>query len=258
MNPFPLRLLPGADLRRAVEECLAVHGQVAAFVLSGIGSLGQGRIRYAGQREEAAIAGPLELLSLAGSISPEGAHLHMAVSTASGQVLGGHVCHGNTIGTTAELLIAFLPEWRFSREYDNVSGYRELVVRSSPSERKSMFDHVGFGVTDIARSKAFFLEALRPLGVAVVMEGPYGVGMGRNGKPSLWLFETNEVPARLHIAFAAASRAEVDAFYRAALAAGGKDNGAPGLRPHYHPNYYGAFVIGPDGHNLEAVCHAPE
>ena len=121
-----------------------------------------------------------------------------------------------------------------------------------------MFDHVGIGVTNLADSKAFFLQALAPLQATVAMEGPYGVGIGRNRKPSLWLVETKERPARLHIAFAAATRAEVDAFYRAALAAGGTDNGPPGLRPHYHPNYYGAFVIGPDGHNVEAVCHEPE
>lgn len=121
-----------------------------------------------------------------------------------------------------------------------------------------MFDHIGFGVSDLARSKAFFLGALRPLGVSVVMEGPYGVGLGRDGKPTLWIHETTEKPARLHIAIAARTRAEVDAFHRAALAAGAKDNGTPGLRPHYHSNYYGAFVIGPDGHNVEAVCHQPQ
>jgi catechol 2,3-dioxygenase-like lactoylglutathione lyase family enzyme len=122
----------------------------------------------------------------------------------------------------------------------------------------AMFDHVGFGVTNLAESKAFFLKALRPLGVTVAMEGPYGVGMGQNNKPSMWLHETNEPPARLHLAFVAANRNQVDEFYRAAMAAGGQDNGAPGLRPHYHPDYYGAFVIGPDGHNVEAVCHRPE
>jgi catechol 2,3-dioxygenase-like lactoylglutathione lyase family enzyme len=90
------------------------------------------------------------------------------------------------------------------------------------------------------------------------MEGPYGVGIGQNNKPSLWLHDSKERTAPLHIAFVAANRAEVEAFYTAALAAGGKDNGAPGLRPHYHPNYYGAFVIGPDGHNVEAVCHRAE
>ena len=121
-----------------------------------------------------------------------------------------------------------------------------------------MFDHVGFGVTNLPASKSFFLSALRPLGVSLVMEGAYGVGMGKDGKPSLWLYETGEKPARLHIAIAAATRAEVDAFYQAALAAGGKDHGAPGVRPHSHPNYYGAFVIGPDGHNIEAVSHKAE
>ena len=121
-----------------------------------------------------------------------------------------------------------------------------------------MFDHVGFGVTDYDASKSFFLKALEPLGVGVVMEGPYGLGLGRDGKPSLWLHASEARPAPLHIAFTASDRAQVDAFHRAALEAGGRDNGAPGLRPHYHANYYGAFVIGPDGHNVEAVCHKPE
>lgn len=120
-----------------------------------------------------------------------------------------------------------------------------------------MFDHLGLGVSDYAASKEFFLKALTPLGVSVAMEGPHGVGMGKNGKPSLWLFQSDAKPAPMHLAFAADDRAQVDAFYRAALAAGGKDNGAPGLRPHYHPHYYGAFVYGPDGHNVEAVCHKP-
>jgi catechol 2,3-dioxygenase-like lactoylglutathione lyase family enzyme len=121
-----------------------------------------------------------------------------------------------------------------------------------------MFDHVGFSVTNVAESKAFYLQALAPLGVELAMEGPYGVGMGRHRKPSLWISETKEQPTHMHLAFTADSRQQVDAFYQAALAAGGKDNGAPGLRPHYHANYYGAFVIGPDGHNVEAVCHKPE
>jgi len=120
-----------------------------------------------------------------------------------------------------------------------------------------MFDHLGFGVTSLAESKAFFLQVLAPLGVAVAMEGPSGIGLGRHGKPSLWLHETRDTPAPLHIAVAADNRAAVDAFHRAALAAGGRDNGAPGLRPHYHAHYYAAFVIGPDGHNVEAVCHRP-
>src|SRR5205809_5078439 len=121
-----------------------------------------------------------------------------------------------------------------------------------------MFDHVKFGVSDYAASKAFFLKALEPLGVAVVMEGQYGLGLGQKGKPSLWMHQTSEKPAPLHLAFVAESRKQVEAFHRAALEAGGKDNGAPGLRPHYHANYYAAFVIGPDGHNIEVVCHEPE
>lgn len=121
-----------------------------------------------------------------------------------------------------------------------------------------MFDHLGFGVTDLPASKAFFVQALAPLGAAVVMEGPWGVGIGQKQKPSLWLYEAETPPAPLHIAFVAESRADVEAFHRAALAAGGTDNGAPGLRPHYHANYYGAFVIGPDGHNVEAVCHTAQ
>lgn len=121
-----------------------------------------------------------------------------------------------------------------------------------------MFDHLGFGVTDYAASKSFFLKALEPLGVGIVMEGEHGLGIGTKDKPSLWLFQTSDKPLPMHIAFTAETRQQVEDFYRAALAAGGKDNGAPGIRPHYHPNYYGAFVIGPDGHNVEAVCHRPE
>ncbi|MBO4122741.1 VOC family protein [Cupriavidus gilardii] len=123
-----------------------------------------------------------------------------------------------------------------------------------------MFDHLKFGVTDYAASKAFFLKALEPLGVTVASEGApsYGIEICPPGKPSLCLFQTNEKPAHLHLAFKAETRQQVDAFYRAALQAGAKDNGAPGLRPHYHPNYYAAFVIGPDGHNIEVVCHKPE
>jgi len=123
-----------------------------------------------------------------------------------------------------------------------------------------MFDHVKFGVSDFAASKAFFLKALEPLGLEVVGEGPptYGVELCADGKTSLVLFQTDEKPAHLHLAFVADRREQVDAFYRAALAAGARDNGAPGLRPHYHANYYAAFVIGPDGHNIEVVCHAPD
>ena len=124
-----------------------------------------------------------------------------------------------------------------------------------------MFDHVKFGVSDYAASKAFYLKALEPLGVVVVSEGAptYGVELCTpEGKVSLCLFQTEEKPAHLHVAFVAESRQQVEAFYRAALQSGGKDNGAPGLRPHYHANYYAAFVIDPDGHNIEAVCHEAE
>ena len=123
-----------------------------------------------------------------------------------------------------------------------------------------MFDHVVFGVSDYAASKAFFVKALEPLGVTVVSEGPLGIELCRpNNVSSLCIrLKREEKPAHLHLAFTAENRGQVDAFHRAALATGAKDNGAPGLRPNYHANYYAAFVIGPDGHNIEAVCHEPE
>ncbi len=123
-----------------------------------------------------------------------------------------------------------------------------------------MFDHVKFGVSDYAASKAFFIKALAPLGVVAGGEGEpsYGIELCGKNNASLCLFHATDKAAPLHFAFVAGSRKEVDAFYRAALDAGGKGNGAPGLRPCYHANYYAAFVIGPDGHNIEAVCHAPE
>jgi len=123
-----------------------------------------------------------------------------------------------------------------------------------------MFDHVKFGVSDYATSKTFFLKSLEPLGVTAGAEGEpsYGIELCGASNSSLCLFQAKDKPAPLHIAFVAGTREQVKAFYRAALEAGGKDNGEPGLRPHYHANYYAAFVIGPDGHNIEAVCHAPE
>ena len=120
-----------------------------------------------------------------------------------------------------------------------------------------MFDHAVFGVSDYAVSKAFFLKALEPLGVTDFTEGPLGIEIVGSNNASLCLFQTAEKPARLHLAFKAETRRQVEEFHRAALAAGGKDNGAPGLRPQYHAHYYAAFVIGPDGHNIEAVCHEP-
>ena len=127
-----------------------------------------------------------------------------------------------------------------------------------------MLDHVGFAVSDFARSKAFYEQALAPLGYSVFREvtpgetgGGARVGFWANGKPDFWIGTGTALKGRLHVAFVAKDRATVDAFYHAALKVGGTDNGAPGMRPHYHPNYYGAFVLDPDGHNVEAVCRAP-
>ena len=127
-----------------------------------------------------------------------------------------------------------------------------------------MIDHIGMPVSDLPRATEFYLKALAPLGISIVLqvsseqtgEGA-AVGFGAQGKPFFWIGEGKATSDHVHVAFAAQSRANVDAFYQAALAAGGKDNGAPGLRPHYHANYYGAFVLDPDGNNVEAVCHAP-
>lgn len=123
-----------------------------------------------------------------------------------------------------------------------------------------MFDHVKFGVSDFEASKTFFAKALAPLGVAITAEGvpSYGVELCSHERASLCLFQTTEKPAHLHLAFAADTREQVDAFYRAALEAGAADNGAPGIRSQYNAHYYAAFVIGPDGHNIEAVCQHPE
>ena len=121
-----------------------------------------------------------------------------------------------------------------------------------------MFDHIVFGVSDYEASKAFFLKALKPIGIAVVSEGPLGIELSSDGKSSLCIRRIEEKPAHLLLAFTAESREEVEEFHRAALEACAKDNGAPGLRPQYHSNYYAAFVIGPDGHNIEVVCHEPE
>jgi catechol 2,3-dioxygenase-like lactoylglutathione lyase family enzyme len=126
-----------------------------------------------------------------------------------------------------------------------------------------MIDHVGFPVSDYARAKAFYEQALKPLGYVVVMEvqqdahDAKACGFGAGGKPDFWIGGEGRLDKPLHIAIAARDRAAVDAFYKAAIAAGATDNGPPGIRAHYHPNYYGAFVRDPDGHNIEAVCHSP-
>ena len=121
-----------------------------------------------------------------------------------------------------------------------------------------MIDHTGLTVSDVGKSKAFYRAALAPLGYALLMEFEDAAGFGVAPKPDFWIGQGKLSGTPGHVAFAAASRNEVDAFYKTAMAAGGKDNGPPGLRPHYHANYYGAFVLDPDGHNVEAVCHAPE
>jgi catechol 2,3-dioxygenase-like lactoylglutathione lyase family enzyme len=122
-----------------------------------------------------------------------------------------------------------------------------------------MFDHVGLNVRDYAQSRAFYEQALRPLGYAVVLafDEWKSAGFGQTGKPEFWISEREPFGTGTHVAFACSDRATVDAFHAAALAAGGADNGAPGVREHYHPSYYGAFVHDPDGNNIEAVCHAP-
>lgn len=117
-----------------------------------------------------------------------------------------------------------------------------------------MIDHINIRVSDYANSKRFYAAALAPLGYSLLLEGASGAGFGRSRKPDFWIKQG--APSRtIHIAFASDDRAIVDAFHRAALSAGGQDNGAPGLRPEYHPGYYGAFVLDPDGYNIEAVCH---
>jgi catechol 2,3-dioxygenase-like lactoylglutathione lyase family enzyme len=120
-----------------------------------------------------------------------------------------------------------------------------------------MIDHTGVTVSDVAKSKAFYRAALAPLGYAVIVDADQYAGFGVPPKPDFWIGHgTPNVPP-VHVAFRTESRTQVDAFYRAAIGAGGRDNGGPGPRPHYHSHYYGAFVLDPDGHNVEAVCHAP-
>ncbi|HVG52280.1 MAG TPA: VOC family protein [Xanthobacteraceae bacterium] len=129
-----------------------------------------------------------------------------------------------------------------------------------------MIDHIGFPVSDYEKSKRFYEQALKPLGYTIVKEVPAegnpsgapATGFGADGKPDFWIGAEGGIDKPLHIAIAVPTRAMVDAFHKAALAAGGKDNGGPGLRPHYHKNYYAAFVFDPDGHNMEAVCHKAE
>jgi catechol 2,3-dioxygenase-like lactoylglutathione lyase family enzyme len=128
----------------------------------------------------------------------------------------------------------------------------------------SSLDHIGIAVTNYAASKDFYVKALAPLGLELVKEvtpemsgdGSRAAGFGANGRPFFWI-GTGPAPSRVHVALTAPSRGVVDKFYTNGLAVGGRDNGAPGVRAYYHPNYYGAFILDPDGHNIEAVCHLP-
>jgi catechol 2,3-dioxygenase-like lactoylglutathione lyase family enzyme len=146
-----------------------------------------------------------------------------------------------------------------------VRSYRPRLRYSSAigaMMRSGMLDHTGIAVSDLNKSRAFYIKALGPLSISLVMEvtaeqtgdGAHA-GFGKDGKPFFWIGSGGRPSGPAHFAFTAKSRDEVVAFHRAALAAGGKDNGPPGLRPHYHANYYGAFVVDPDGNNIEAVCH---
>jgi catechol 2,3-dioxygenase-like lactoylglutathione lyase family enzyme len=122
--------------------------------------------------------------------------------------------------------------------------------------KKNRLDHIALTVRDYKKSKSFYQKALEPLGYRLLMEFDENVGgFGTEEKPDFWIGQGRPTKSPVHVAFASAQRSSVDAFHAAAIEAGGEDNGAPGLRPHYHPHYYGAFVIDPDGNNIEAVCH---
>ncbi len=128
MKVIPLRLPPGADLRRALEVWMGEQQEQGGCVISAVGSLSIAQLRFAGAAEATAIRGDLEILSLSGTLSPDGAHLHIAISGSSGAVIGGHLCAGSLVRTTAELVIGLLPEWRFSRKLDLATGYLELRI----------------------------------------------------------------------------------------------------------------------------------
>jgi len=128
MKVVPLRLRPGDDLRLALEDWMGRQREQAGCVISGIGSLAVVRLRLAGRQEITTLTGDLEILSLAGTLSPDGAHLHIAVADSTGKVIGGHLCAGSLVRTTAELVVGLLPEWRFNRELDPATGCAELRV----------------------------------------------------------------------------------------------------------------------------------
>ena len=132
MKVVPLRLKPGDDLRRALEAWMAEQQEQAGCLISAAGSLSLVQLRFAGAAEATAIRGDLEILSLSGTLSPDGAHLHIAIADCSGAVIGGHLCAGSLVRTTAELVIGLLPEWQFSRKLDLATGYAELQIKAQP------------------------------------------------------------------------------------------------------------------------------
>ena len=129
MDLLPLRLSPGDDLRGALENLVRGTGAQSGFVLSGIGSLVDARLRFAGDESETVVPGPLEIISIAGSVTSDGAHLHMSVSDASGRVSGGHVSYGSIVRTTMEAVLVLLPAWSLTREFDAATGFKELCIR---------------------------------------------------------------------------------------------------------------------------------
>lgn len=137
MSYLPLRLQAGADLRRSLEETASSEGASSAFVVCGMGSLAGARLRLAGEASETALAGMFEILCLSGTLTRDGAHLHMAVADQRGRVIGGHVCYGNVVRTTAEILLVRLSEWSLAREFDASTGFKELVVRSRAERPES-------------------------------------------------------------------------------------------------------------------------
>jgi len=132
MKLVPLRLYPGDDLRGALEAWMGEQEEQAGCLISAVGSLSVAQLRLAGAREATVIRGEMEILSLCGTLSPDGSHLHIAVANSSGSVIGGHLCSGSLVRTTAELVIGLLPEWRFLRELDPATGYAELEIKAQP------------------------------------------------------------------------------------------------------------------------------
>lgn len=129
MELLPVRLNPGDDLRLALEDLVRKAGHPSAFVISGIGSLGDARLRFAAEENESLVPGPLEIISIAGSVTADGAHLHMSVSDSSGHIKGGHAGYGNIVRTTMEAVLVLLPAWSLTREFDAATGFKELFIR---------------------------------------------------------------------------------------------------------------------------------